>query len=403
LEEQDSANNNGVDDNSNARATNEAAVYSYFTSLGNDETPVSEIRATSLHDLRDYYSSEEESDAKTQNLNPEPPQDDFLTIHVPQKPELQWRKPLILYLLTWICVCWAGSWLFGLTGGLLFAFCVMLILTCHEMGHYLQSRRYRVSASLPYFIPLPPIISLFGTMGAIIRMDGRIPNRRALFDIGISGPLAGLAPTLIFCVIGVKQAYVVPGQSGGYQLGDPLFMTWLTRFFFGEIPDDLTLYLNSVGMAGWFGLFLTTLNLFPIGQLDGGHVFYAILGKRAPDFSMLLFTLIVAYVIISQHYFWILMLILLWLMNPKHPPTQNDAPKIGAFRTILGWATLAFIIIGFTLTPITYAPEEHSEPAIVQSLENNEEGLQSNNFNKVSSFHFKKESKNEKNSKKFQA
>jgi Zn-dependent protease len=356
LEEQPLANN-GVDNNSDTCPTNEAAFHSYFASLGNDEPSDSEIRVTSLCDLKDYY----QPGTELKPQSPESPHVDLLTIHVPQKQELHWRKPLILYLLTCFCVCW--------TGGLLFAFCVMLILTCHEMGHYLQSRRYRVSASLPYFIPLPPVISLFGTMGAIIRMDGRIPNRRALFDIGISGPLAGLVPTLIFCVIGVQQAYVAPGQ-GGYQLGDPLLMTWLTRFFFGEIPDGTTRYLNSVGMAGWFGLFLTTLNLFPIGQLDGGHVFYAILGKRAPDFSMMLFTLLVAYVIISQHYFWILMLVLLWLMNPKHPSTQNDTPKIGLFRTLLGWATLAFIIVGFTLTPITYVPEEeHPKPMIVQSVE----------------------------------
>jgi len=313
-----------------------------------------------MHHLKEYYYHEKESE---QISNADTAQVDLLMLNRPRvssESELHWHRPLLLYLVTWICVCWAG--------GLIFALCVMTILTCHEMGHFLQTRRYRVRSSLPYFIPLPPIISLFGTMGAIIRMDGRIPNRRALFDIGISGPLAGLVPTLIFCVIGIQHAYVGAEQiGGGYQLGEPLFMTALTRFFFGTLPDDMTVVLSSVGLAGWFGLFLTSLNLFPIGQLDGGHVFYAILGKRAPDFSMLLFFLIVAYVIIAQQYFWIFMLALLWITNPKHPPTQDDLPPIGVFRTLLGWATLAFIIFGFTLKPISISPEnENPQPVIVQ-------------------------------------
>ena len=261
----------------------------------------------------------------------------------PKPPGLNWQTPLLLYIATWLSVTWAG--------GFVFACCVMAILTCHELGHYIQTRRYRIPSSLPYFIPLP--IGYFGTMGAIIKMDGRIPNRRALFDIGISGPLAGLVPTLICCVIGIRQAQVGPIVDHSLQFGDPLLLQWLSYLAFGPIPDDMTLNLNSVGMAGWFGLFLTTLNLFPLGQLDGGHVFYAILGKRAPALSVLLFALIVAYVIVSQSFIWLFMLFLIYLMSPRHPPTQNDEVPIGAFRAILGIATLAFIVPGFTVNPIS--------------------------------------------------
>ncbi len=173
-----------------------------------------------------------------------------------------------------------------LQDGLAFSVPLMFILTCHELGHYIQSWRYGVYCSLPYFIPLP--FGPIGTMGAVIGMGGEVPDRRALFDIGISGPLAGLVPTLICCVIGMSQAQVVPRIGGVFEFGDPLLMLWLSDLYFGPIPGEMTIYLNAVGMAGWFGLFLTTLNLFPIGQLDGGHVFYAILGRRAGTLSMLL-------------------------------------------------------------------------------------------------------------------
>ena len=244
----------------------------------------------------------------------------------------------------------------------------MTILTCHELGHYIQTRRYRIRSSLPYFIPMPIPGAIFGTMGAIIKMDGRIPNRLALFDIGISGPLAGLVPTLIFCVIGVQQAQVGPNIGTSLQFGDPLLFQWLSHYVFGPIPDDMTLHINPIGLAGWFGLFLTSLNLFPLGQLDGGHVFYAILGKRAPTLSVILYTLIVAYVIFAQAYVWLIMLVLIYLMNPRHPPTQDDAPPIGVFRTVLGIVTLAFIIIGFTVNPITFTTSDPYEMELLAWL-----------------------------------
>ena len=309
-----------------------------------DVIPASEIRVTSLHALAHYFAAEGDQPGASPHANAaERPCAIILRPIPPKPPGLNWRTPLLLYVATWLSVTWAG--------GFPFACCVMAILTCHELGHYIQTRRYRIRSSLPYFIPLP--IGFFGTMGAIIKMDGHIPNRRALFDIGISGPLAGLVPTLIFCVIGTQQALVGPIVGNTLQFGDPLLMQWLSHLIFGPIPDDMTLYLNPVGMAGWFGLFLTTLNLFPLGQLDGGHVFYAILGKRAPALSVLLFTLIVAYVIITQSFIWLFMLILIYLMNPRHPPTHNDEPPIGVFRTVLGTATLAFIVLGFTVNPIS--------------------------------------------------
>ena len=358
----------------------ETAADSFFASFettsGHDSAQ-SDIFVTSPQVLASYLASEAKPQLERQlDLTVEPLRETPIKLQQlarrrkrrdqqRERSGLNWRLPLLLYVVTWISITHAGrqgweSW----GAGLLFAFCVMTILTCHELGHYLQTRRYRVSASLPYFIPLP-FIGLFGTMGAIIQMDGRIPNRKALFDIGISGPLAGLVPTLICCVIGITQAQVAPRIAGSLEFGDPLLFVWLSNWLFGPIPDEMTIALNPIGMAGWFGLFLTTLNLFPIGQLDGGHVFYAILGKRARSLSMLLYTMIVAYVIFSQSYVWVLILILLYRMNPRHPPTHDDEPPIGVFRTILGCATLAFIIVGFTINPISEVTNVSKGPLLM--------------------------------------
>lgn len=352
-----------IDENA---SPDENAADSFFASFENageiggetdgtaiDQKAMADIRVTSHQALAHYLTVEVPPQPERRlNLTVDPPRENAAKPQRRQKAAtsgLNWRTPLLLYLLTWITVTMAG--------GFVFAICVMTILTCHEFGHYIQTRRHRVRSSLPYFIPLP-VIGLFGTMGAIIQMDGRIPNRRALFDIGISGPLAGLVPTLICCVIGMSQAQVAPRIGGAIEFGDPLLFNWLSHYWFGPIPDEMKIQLNPIGLAGWFGLFLTTLNLFPIGQLDGGHVFYAILGKRAPALSVLLYTLIVAYVIVSRSFVWILMLFLLYLMNPRHPPTQNDAPAIGPFRVLLGCATLAFIAVGFTLNPISETPRQ---------------------------------------------
>ena len=356
----------------------ENAVDSFFASYeepgkrsgerSDTDTQTSDVHVTSPQALARYLASEVKPQPERRlDLAVEPPREMPVKLQRLARRRqrtkttgLNWQTPLLLYIATWITVT--------LAGGFLFAVCVMTILTCHEFGHYFQTRCYRVSASLPYFIPLP-VIGLFGTMGAIIQMDGRIPNRRALFDIGISGPLAGLVPTLICCVIGVSQAQVAPKLDDIFVFCDPLLFTFLNHWQFGPIPDEMMIHRTPIGMAGWFGLFLTTLNLFPIGQLDGGHVFYAILGRRARSLSMLLYVAIVVYVIVTASYVWLLILFLLYLMNPRHPPTHDDEPPIGAFRTILGCATLAFIIVGFTINPISEAvPDAESQNLLVRLL-----------------------------------
>lgn len=243
-----------------------------------------------------------------------------------------------------------------LKAGLLYAGALMTILLCHEGGHFLVARRYGVYASLPYFIPMP--ISPIGTMGAVIGMEAHTGDRRALFDIGISGPLAGLVPTLIFSALGLYWSEVRPIPAGAVIYGDPLIFRWLGQWIHGPIPPGQDIFVHPVAFAGWVGLLITALNLFPIGQLDGGHILFGLLGRKAHIVATLVLLGATAAVFIAGSVFeqkgvyaWSLMLFLLFLMGPRHPPTANDDVPIGTGRTILGWLTLAFLPFGFTPLP----------------------------------------------------
>lgn len=251
--------------------------------------------------------------------------------------------PLVLFTLTALSTSLMGGWQYAVA--------IMTILLCHEMGHFLQALRYGVRASLPFFIPLP-LISPLGTLGAVIGMDARVPHRRALFDIGITGPLAGLVPTLIFLFLGIQWSEFVPPRPGGMTLGVPWLFSIVADSIHGPRPDGLVFLMHPVAFAAWAGLLLTSLNLMPIGQLDGGHVLYGIIHRRAHLVASGLLLLAVVVVIALQYYWWILMLMLLMVMGPKHPPTANDRPPLGLGRAVLGVLTLAFIPLGLTPEPI---------------------------------------------------
>ncbi|MDR2757584.1 MAG: site-2 protease family protein [Planctomycetaceae bacterium] len=308
---------------------------------------------------------------------------------------IYWQLPLLLYVVTWLTTTGfrfdfdngiiyhfflslmlslsnsdlsGEAWqIFGqkLYQGILFSIPLMLILTCHELGHFIQMQRYGVRSSLPYFIPMP--IGPFGTLGAVIAMDGRIPNSRALFDIGISGPLAGLIPTLFCLYYGIKWSYFIPvSLSGDMTFGNPLLFQTMVYWIFGSVPSDVILYLHPVGLAGWVGLFLTSLNLMPFGQLDGGHVFYTLLGRHAINVSWVAFYIVIILVIWFRLWHWSLILILLAWIGIAHPPTADESVKLTPLRRILGWGILAFIVLGFTPTPIVIndPPKNIDQPRI---------------------------------------
>jgi membrane-associated protease RseP (regulator of RpoE activity) len=234
--------------------------------------------------------------------------------------------------------------------GLWYSVPLIFTLLCHEFGHFLQARRWKVMASWPYFIPIlaPPL----GTMGAVIAMRGHMGNRKALFDIGISGPLAGLVPTMIFSVIGLSMSEIVPiPPVETHSYGEPLLFTWIARLMLGPLPPGHDILLHPIAFAGWVGMFITALNLIPIGQLDGGHVLYALLRGKAHVVAQLALAGAILAVVATGNWGWTLMLMLLLLMGPNHPPTADDSQPLGTGRTILGWLTLCFIFVGFTPQP----------------------------------------------------
>jgi membrane-associated protease RseP (regulator of RpoE activity) len=174
-----------------------------------------------------------------------------------------------------------------LTGGVAFGATLMAILTCHEFGHYIVARRRGIDVSLPYFIPLPPYVTM-GTLGAVIRMNKQIEDRRALFDVGAAGPIAGLVVAIPLLVIGLKLSVVAPSPADGTIEGNSILYALLKHLVFGQwLPhDSVDVQLHPMAEAAWVGLLVTMLNLMPIGQLDGGHVARAAFGQSHEKWSM---------------------------------------------------------------------------------------------------------------------
>jgi membrane-associated protease RseP (regulator of RpoE activity) len=223
------------------------------------------------------------------------------------------------------------------------------------MGHYLAARYYGVDATLPFFIPFPlPGVSLVGTLGAFIRIRGPIPHRRALFDIGVAGPLAGFLVCLPVLWLGVREATVQPflADAGGMFFGEPLAFQWMAHLVHGPIPDDQTLVMGQLGLAAWFGLFVTALNLMPIGQLDGGHVTYSLLRERARLVSKIASWVCVALVYFGPN--WILWAILVRVLGRRHPSTLDDDAPVGRGRVWVGLLSLAVFAVCFVPNPIVF-------------------------------------------------
>jgi membrane-associated protease RseP (regulator of RpoE activity) len=197
-------------------------------------------------------------------------------------------------------------------------------------------------------------IPFVGTFGAFIRIRAPIPHRRALFDIGVAGPLAGFVVCVPVLILGVAQGQVAPAPdaAGPFTMvfGEPLLFQWVSRAVHGPIPEGFTLYIGQLGIAAWFGLFVTALNLMPIGQLDGGHITYAILKKRAWGISRVGSWLCVALIYFGPT--WILWAVLVRLLGRRHPPTLNDQLPIGRSRVIVGWVALIVFVVCFVPNPL---------------------------------------------------
>jgi membrane-associated protease RseP (regulator of RpoE activity) len=239
-----------------------------------------------------------------------------------------------------------------LANGLLFAFTLLVILGAHELGHYFACRYYGIRATLPFFIPAPPApITPFGTFGAVIKIKSPITSRRALFDIGIAGPLAGFLFALPAAVVGLlfaKPAHPPAGE--GIQFNDPLLFIVIMKVF----GVAKWIEWNPVYWAAWAAVLVTALNLFPVGQLDGGHVLYAVAGPRLHKLISRAVTAAVALLAVASFYFygspiWVLWtVVLFFLMRVGHPPTRENEP-LGAARIAL--AVIAALVFLFCFMP----------------------------------------------------
>jgi membrane-associated protease RseP (regulator of RpoE activity) len=234
--------------------------------------------------------------------------------------------------------------------GIAYSISLMTILLSHEMGHYFMTRRYGIPATLPYFIPFP--FPPFGTLGAVIRMKGFITDKRALFDIGVAGPLAGFLVAVPFIILGIKWSAIeaLPTGKAYIQLGDPLIFKLLARLIVGEIPEGYELMLHPVGMAGWAGLFVTALNLLPVGQLDGGHVLYAVCGEKSKWVYMaVVFGLAMTAIFYNPG--WLLIAILLLIFGMRHPQPLDMETRLNGLRKVLAFVVLLIFLLSFTPAP----------------------------------------------------
>ena len=242
-----------------------------------------------------------------------------------------------------------------LAGGFWYSLTILAILGAHEFGHYFACVWYRVNASLPYFIPVPPPV-LTGTLGAFIRIRQPIRSKRVLFDIGIAGPLAGfvVAVPALFVGLWLSHVAVLPKDFSGLSLGEPLLFRAASWLLWGPVPDGYSLNMHPMAFAAWFGLLATSLNLFPIGQLDGGHISYAVLGRRSSQLTLLAIgtAIVLTFVSLSWVVWTVMMVAMLFVFGPHHPPTLDEDVPLDRARKILALVALIVFVLSFTPTPI---------------------------------------------------
>ena len=242
----------------------------------------------------------------------------------------------------------------SLVDGLWYSLTLLGILGAHEFGHYYYCRRYNVDATLPYFIPAP--IPLTGTLGAVIKIREAFPSRTVLFDIGVGGPIAGFVVLVPALLIGMSLSQVVPMPTGNgvFYMGEPLLFQWVAQMNFGTLADDQTINIHPMVFAAWFGMLATALNLLPFGQLDGGHITYATLGRWATPISLATVGTAIALTYNSSSWMFmtVMMLIMLVLLGPRHPRVVYEHEPLAPGRRLVAVAALIIFIICFTPVPI---------------------------------------------------
>jgi len=290
-------------------------------------------------------------------------------VYVQPGPEPKPSRPWVhiaLFLVTVVTTTLAYAFLAGvpLTGpglvknALPFSLTFLTILAVHEFGHYFASRSWGVRATLPYFIPVPPGIGI-GTFGAVIKTKSRIPHRRALLDIGTAGPLAGFVAAFLASVVGLSLSEAVsaaPGGGGRFILGDSLVFSALVRIIWGELLPSQDVMLHPVAFAGWLGFFVTTLNLLPIGQLDGGHVIFALWGGKQRGISV---AVVVAAVglgltgVVAPIPWLVFCGFAVAITGIAHPPVHDPHVPLDSRRRAIGYLALMVFMLCFTPVPFS--------------------------------------------------
>ena len=293
-------------------------------------------------------------------------------IHVVRHPPAKFRGTwlnLILLIATIFTTILAGSVLWGgtfdsggmletenlLNGALYFALPLMLILGIHELAHYYAAKRHGIAASLPFFIPIPPPFIL-GTMGAFISIREPIPNKKALLDIGVAGPIAGFLVAIPVVIAGLMMSgSISPTEVQTVSEGNTVHIgsSLLFESFRMLLPLPNSLVLHPLAFAGWVGLFVTALNLLPAGQLDGGHIFRALLGNKARYASYMAFGLMIALGLFTAYTGWLLFALLIMFLGIRHPPPLNDVTGLNSKRKILGLAAAAMLVLCFVPVPMS--------------------------------------------------
>lgn len=233
--------------------------------------------------------------------------------------------------------------------GIPFSFTLLMILGAHEFGHYFMSRKHNIDVTLPYFIPAP---SFIGTFGAFIKMKSPIMDRRILLDVGAAGPLAGMCVTIPVLLIGLSLSEIrYETVDTGINLGSSILFSVMNWMVHGFLPDDVNLILHPIAFSGWIGLLVTCLNLLPVGQLDGGHVAYAVIGPKQRVVAKVILAVLVI-IGITGWSGWLLWAGILFIMGLNHPPVVYDWIPLDRKRKVIGWLTL--LIFAMTFTPVPF-------------------------------------------------
>ena len=343
----------------NADGPEDGSSHSLLSSSNHDPEQSEVENPSSSHEDQVISSENSEDWPQTISPSPLPPESAFSA----------WGLPVLLFALTIMTTLWAGAyqlntkpvtgvWDFltqypsSLIHGVPFAATLLGILVTHELGHYVLSRIHGVPASYPLFIPGPP--HFIGTFGAVIRMKSPIMQRRALFDIGVAGPITGFIAAVLALIIGLSLSQIVPRtQTFGLQLGEPLFLQFIAWIIFGPIPETHDIVLHPIGFAAWFGFFVTALNLIPIGQLDGGHVAFALFGRRQRTLALIAIPILL-FLGLTGWPGWILWAGLAGLVGLSHPPVIDPHTPLGEKRIWIAWSALAIFVLSFSPVPFYF-------------------------------------------------